>query len=557
MKLKMSPLLVTCALVLSSQLASADSATWNLNPISGDWNTTANWDPPTVPNGPADTATFDVSNMTEVFLSGTTEVNAINFDSGASAFQVTMENNLSLTFSGTGITNNSSIIQDFVATGDVYSTAIQFFNNATAGDLTRFTVNDARSISFFNSSTAGTGRFIFNGTAQSVSPGLFFYDSSNASNGTFTFRPNARLSGECEFFGNSTAGNSFFTVNGGLAGSSFLGFFENSSADHATLIATAGINGGNGGSILFGDDSTGDAPRVIVLGYGGSTGQSEGSLVIQHNPPGVTIGSLEGNGLVDLTDFSSPNLIIGSNNRSTTFSGMIHGGLGNSSRPSITKIGKGTLTLTNSNDYTGGTIVTDGTVLVTNTTGTATGRGNVAVNGGDLGGTGTIQGHTRVGDGIGSNASLSPGVSGVGTITFRKTLTFQLDGSYDWELNSDSATADKIVAKGVTINSGAVFSFIDLGTGTLPPGTVFSAISNTSATPISGTFANLPDDSTFIIGNNTFQVSYEGGDGNDLTLTVMPEQGAALVEAYHVRLVSKGNASGQLLLRWYEAPERR
>ena len=74
----------------------------------------------------------------------------------------------------------------------------------------------------------------------------------------------------------------------------------------------------------------------------------------------------------------------------------------------------------------------------------------------------------------------------------------------------------------MTINSGALFSFIGLGTGTLTPGTVFTAISNTAATPIAGTFANLADGSTFTFGSNTFQANYEGGDGNDLTLTVVP-----------------------------------
>ena len=35
-------------------------------------------------------------------------------------------------------------------------------------------------------------------------------------------------------------------------------------------------------------------------------------------------------------------------------------------------------------------------------------------------------------------------------------------------------------------------------------------------------FSNLPDGSTVTIGSNTFQADYEGGDGNDLTLTVVP-----------------------------------
>ena len=52
-------------------------------------------------------------------------------------------------------------------------------------------------------------------------------------------------------------------------------------------------------------------------------------------------------------------------------------------------------------------------------------------------------------------------------------------------------------------------------------GTTFTAISNTAATPIAGTFANLPDGSIITTKGNKFPASYEGGDGNDLTLTVV------------------------------------
>jgi len=51
-------------------------------------------------------------------------------------------------------------------------------------------------------------------------------------------------------------------------------------------------------------------------------------------------------------------------------------------------------------------------------------------------------------------------------------------------------------------------------------GTVFTIIDNTPAKPIAGNFSNLPDNSIFTQSGNIFQVSYEGGDGNDLTLTV-------------------------------------
>jgi len=43
---------------------------------------------------------------------------------------------------------------------------------------------------------------------------------------------------------------------------------------------------------------------------------------------------------------------------------------------------------------------------------------------------------------------------------------------------------------------------------------------NTAATPIGGVFANLADGSTFAVGTNSLKANYEGGTGNDLTLTV-------------------------------------
>ena len=129
-----------------------------------------------------------------------------------------------------------------------------------------------------------------------------------------------------------------------------------------------------------------------------------------------------------------------------------------------------------------------------------------------------------MGTGGDAGAALAPGRRGAktDTLTILSALTFQLDSTYKFELKSSTTAADKVVANGVTINNGAQFSPSDLSSAMLPTGTVFAVIDNTAATPISGTFANLPDDSTITIGSNTFQANYEGGDGNDLTLTVVP-----------------------------------
>src|SRR5437762_2319009 len=149
-----------CAIVLTVALGAlnavyADSATWNLNPTSGDWTTAGNWTPATVPNGPSDTATFASSTITGVSDSLNTEVNGIVFNAGASAFTITITTtptfSPTFTISGVGITNNSGIMQNIVTMGDPVNgpqAFIAFTNSATAGSLTVFAINDRCRIDF-------------------------------------------------------------------------------------------------------------------------------------------------------------------------------------------------------------------------------------------------------------------------------------------------------------------------------------------------------------------------------------------------------------------------
>src|SRR4029434_10927754 len=74
---------------LALRTADAGSATWNLNPVTGDWNTAANWTPATVPDGPDDVATFSLSNETLVSIPAVTELNSIVFSADASPCAVT------------------------------------------------------------------------------------------------------------------------------------------------------------------------------------------------------------------------------------------------------------------------------------------------------------------------------------------------------------------------------------------------------------------------------------------------------------------------------------
>jgi hypothetical protein len=125
-----------------------------------------------------------------------------------------------------------------------------------------------------------------------------------------------------------------------------------------------------------------------------------------------------------------------------------------------------------------------------------------------------------IGDGATNKAILSPGVDGVGLLTIQSTLNFAANG-YNWTFEPRSAQADEVAAAGVIINPGARFVALGRRGVTLPPGTVFIVINNTGPSPIEGTFNNLPDGGVITVNGNSFQASYEDGDGNDLTLTVV------------------------------------
>jgi hypothetical protein len=90
-------LLLPFSFILS---AFAGSATWNLQPATGKWTTATNWTPATVPNGPADVATFATSNTRFITLTGPIEVSGIVFSSGASTFNLTVSLNNNLLLRG-------------------------------------------------------------------------------------------------------------------------------------------------------------------------------------------------------------------------------------------------------------------------------------------------------------------------------------------------------------------------------------------------------------------------------------------------------------------------
>jgi autotransporter-associated beta strand protein len=446
-----------------------------------------------------------------------------------------------------GGTINGLTFQDATAGSNVTynimgGTVLAFNGTSTAGDAT-FICDNIGSDFFTDSASAGNATFTRNGTAP-----LTFYGGSSAASGTFTLNaPGTAGTGPAsiDFVGGSAA-NATFTINGTGSGNSnevFIGpFSAGAVAAHFTangaidsnhfpglvvleanpgrsiLIANAGSGGGSGGLLTW-DTTGGNGARVEVFGNG--TGDAtNGTLDISSTGHGVNvpIGSLEGTGLVELAD---DKLTVGSNNLSTIFGGIIQdAGGGTNGSGSLTKTGTGTFTLASANTYTGSTTVSAGTLLVTNRNGSATGTGHVTVNGGVVGGTGKISGAVTIGSTT-RFGTIAPGLVGrAGKLTTLSAITFNLFGIYNADIDSVRTAADQVVATGVTIGSGATINLSDLGNAVLTSGTVFTIINNKAAVPISGRFSNLADGSTMTVGSNTYRVSYEGGTGNDLTLTV-------------------------------------
>lgn len=501
------------------------SFTWSLNPTSNNWNSAANWTPNGVPDAKSETAEFGSSAVTDV-VTTTTTVNSITFKPGASQYTLTGN----FVFNAGGVFNHSGVEQTFNGTFH-----FQKFG-ATAWPMVRF--NDTSGY-FGKGTNAGSatyvnsGRISFQGGYKSVwhttagaatfvNSGTISFHKADAGTATFTNNGGTVFGGDgglIKFTKSGDASASTIINNGGAVfgghGARCI-FHHLAGASAATLIANGGAGPGSGATILFTAGTDGGTARVEVFG--------NGNLDISREPtPPITIGSLEGNGLVFL---GANTLTVGTNDLDTSFAGTIsdEGGIHEGSGGAFGKTGAGTLSLTNANNYTGGTTLDDGALFVNNSSGSGTGTGPVQVNGGTLGGNGIIAGSVTIGTGSGVGAILSPGASAdaIGVFTSLDSVAFQPDGTCAIQLDSTNARADQVIAAGVTIDAGAEISLSDVGSKTLPVGTSFIVIQNSGSMPISGNFANLPDGGTITIGSNSFSADYQGGDGNDLSLTVIP-----------------------------------
>jgi hypothetical protein len=203
-----------------------------------------------------------------------------------------------LIISGTGIVNNSGIIQNFVSNSAFNGHGqFRFESNSTAGSSTVFTNNGASvgtfdpfiaGTAFVDTSSAGSGTFINNAGSADAIPGFVsFEDNATASHGRFV-NNGATVSfgqfyngGSTSFQGATTAANATVTNNGGLANLALgggLGFYDNATAGNGTFTNNPGeVSGAGGGSTVFFNNAS--ANHGIITNEGGSFGNQVGGYV--------------------------------------------------------------------------------------------------------------------------------------------------------------------------------------------------------------------------------------------------------------------------------------
>lgn len=318
-----------------------------------------------------------------------------------------------------------------------------------------------------------------------------------------------------------TSGSNSVTANSIIIGQTSAS--TGGTAPVGTATGTLTINGGNltAGSIILAQRVNGNANGTLNL-VGGTT-----TLTGDLSDGGGTSTLILNNGTLDMTGKN-----IGAGGATIDTLTLAAGTLKNVAEINggapVTKSTSGVLIMDGTLAYTGATTVAAGTLQVR---GTLSGTPSVTVAAGAiLNGGGTINGSALV------SGTLAPGLS-PGKLTVNGVAGFDVGSTFAIELNGITAATgyDQLViglAGEMQIAPGSNLSLALNYPAEL--GAEFTIVDNFGISGISGAFGNLLDqgniDAVFNGGTWSFQADYTGGDGNDLTLTVVavPEPTTAL-----------------------------
>ena len=454
-------LLVGLASILASGMGQAATDFWNSSPTSSDWSTESNWGDGSAPTS-ADVARFGYSTQSAPTLGAglfTVQQMYWYFSGVKTSYNITGAGSANTTLKiDPNTTATTSFIRNVAVTGasnQTFSNLTLLLEDSNLTGQTKIQPGDGGSITIAsnatlqigsttaqavileaNDSTTGSAALTINGVLIGVAGSSIKADASGVLNlnlAAGSSLANLQLS-------TGVGGVINFVVGGNFGGS------VNPSAGRVNL-ATSGITIGSTTSFAFG--TTGTAGNsTIGATYTTGTSTIEGQ---------VTLTGGGGSARNNIFDVAGGGTLI--------MSGLLTGG--NTASTSVSKTGTGTLSLTklDGNSISGSAFnVSEGTLLVNNTSGSATGT-TVPVNvasGATLGGAGRITGATTI------SGILAPGNS-IGTLTVVNDVTWNgslLGGgaTTDWKFELGAAnTADLLNITGASGNftkgTGSVFRF--------------------------------------------------------------------------------------------------
>ncbi|WP_198154878.1 autotransporter-associated beta strand repeat-containing protein, partial [Oceanibaculum pacificum] len=182
--------------------------------------------------------------------------------------------------------------------------------------------------------------------------------------------------------------------------------------------------------------------------------------------------------------------------------------------------GDGVLTLSGANSYTGETIVSAGTLLVDD----ALASDVTVEDGAILGGSGDIAATVTVNLGGTLAAGNSPGILATGDLTLvaGAALEIEIEGNV-----AGLGGYDQIDVTGTVDLGGATLELELLGGFTPVLAESYTLIANDDDDAVIGTFDGLAEGDVVTLDDRFLSVSYVGGDGNDVVLTVVQDPSLA------------------------------
>ncbi|MFD9996123.1 autotransporter-associated beta strand repeat-containing protein, partial [Mesorhizobium sp. NPDC059024] len=465
-------------------------------------------------SGSSKAGTAQITNNSDLAFSGT-----------STAADAKITNNLTLSFLEGSTASNAVITNN----GDLsFNERVLIGAASTAGSAT-ITTNGGGTARFFGNASGGNARFITN------TGGTF--DISNATTGTAT--------GSIEGAGVHFLGAKTLTVGGNNRSTEVSGRIEGTGG---SLVKTGS------GTLTLSGSSTYTGSTTISSGTlkGGATNSFASSsafgvassATIDLGGTDQEIGSLTGTGTVTNSGTSDARLTAGRDNNSTAFSGIIKDGA--TKKTALTKVGSGTLTLTGANTYTGGTVISAGTLagnttslrgdIVNNATLSFDQGASIGTYAGAISGSGAL-----VKSGTGNLTLTGANTYTGGTTVSAGSLTVGSLGSIAGKVtvSNSTFTLDGADASGITEISGAGNMYFSGGTnaGSMTIVNDYGAVGfyNTA----SAGSANISN-----IGGNVFFTDNANADqatiiGNSATLVVF--QGAS--RGGNARIVMNGGAN--------------